>query len=91
MMGGPAAHLLRAKTGTLTQASALSGYVTTRGGVPLVFSMLVNHYRHISEVWAAQDHFAEALARLDLSVPERSAPPALLTPTSPVAEDGGPR
>lgn len=64
MLGGPAAHLVRAKTGTLAKASALSGYVTTTAGVPLVFSMLVNNYRHIAEVWAAQDTLAEAIASL---------------------------
>jgi D-alanyl-D-alanine carboxypeptidase/D-alanyl-D-alanine-endopeptidase (penicillin-binding protein 4) len=85
MLGGPAAHLLRAKTGTLTRASALSGYITTHEGVPLVFSMLVNNYRHIADVWAAQDTFAEALACLKLA-PSSSTGPLPL----PLAEESGP-
>ena len=80
MLGTPAAHRLRAKTGTLMQASALSGYVTSRDGTPLCFSMLVNNYRHIALVWAAQDAFADALAQLNL---QEAAPFTL-----PVAEDG---
>lgn len=66
MLASPASHLVRAKTGTLTQASALSGYVTTRDHHTLAFSFLVNHYRHIHEIWAAQDKFAALLADLNL-------------------------
>jgi serine-type D-Ala-D-Ala carboxypeptidase/endopeptidase (penicillin-binding protein 4) len=33
----------RAKTGSIANMRALSGYVTTRDGEPLVFSMVVNH------------------------------------------------
>ncbi|HJR08698.1 MAG TPA: D-alanyl-D-alanine carboxypeptidase/D-alanyl-D-alanine-endopeptidase [Pyrinomonadaceae bacterium] len=39
-----AAGNLRAKTGTLSNVSGLSGYVTTAAGERLAFSMLVNHY-----------------------------------------------
>jgi D-alanyl-D-alanine carboxypeptidase/D-alanyl-D-alanine-endopeptidase (penicillin-binding protein 4) len=39
-----AAGNLRAKTGTLSNVSGLSGYVTTAAGERLVFSMVVNHY-----------------------------------------------
>lgn len=35
---------LKAKTGTLTNVSALSGYITTRDQEPLVFSMMFNGY-----------------------------------------------
>ena len=35
---------LRAKTGTLTGASCLSGYVHTRDGEPLVFSIMMNNF-----------------------------------------------
>lgn len=35
---------VRAKTGTLTGISALSGYVTTNGGRVIAFSIFANHY-----------------------------------------------
>jgi D-alanyl-D-alanine carboxypeptidase/D-alanyl-D-alanine-endopeptidase (penicillin-binding protein 4) len=40
--GTPAANNLRGKTGTIDQVSALSGYMTTAGGEPIVFSIVVN-------------------------------------------------
>ncbi|MGQ0541959.1 MAG: D-alanyl-D-alanine carboxypeptidase/D-alanyl-D-alanine endopeptidase [Blastocatellia bacterium] len=40
--GTRAAANVRGKTGTITQVSALSGYVTTAGGEELVFSLIVN-------------------------------------------------
>jgi D-alanyl-D-alanine carboxypeptidase/D-alanyl-D-alanine-endopeptidase (penicillin-binding protein 4) len=42
MTGTPAAGNVRAKTGTLRWANAISGYVTTAAGEPLVFSLMVN-------------------------------------------------
>ena len=44
---------LRGKTGTLTNVSALSGYVTVQGGERVVFSMVTNGNR--SSVAAARD------------------------------------
>jgi D-alanyl-D-alanine carboxypeptidase/D-alanyl-D-alanine-endopeptidase (penicillin-binding protein 4) len=40
----PAAGNARAKTGTLANVRALSGYVTTRDGEPLVFSIIANNF-----------------------------------------------
>jgi D-alanyl-D-alanine carboxypeptidase/D-alanyl-D-alanine-endopeptidase (penicillin-binding protein 4) len=44
MRGTPAENNLRAKTGTLSSASSLSGYVTTAGGEKLAFAIMVNNY-----------------------------------------------
>jgi serine-type D-Ala-D-Ala carboxypeptidase/endopeptidase (penicillin-binding protein 4) len=44
MCGTPAAGNVHAKTGTLTGASALSGYVTDADGERLVFSVMENNY-----------------------------------------------
>ncbi len=61
-----AAHLLRAKTGTLSISSALSGYVTARSGETVAFSVLVNDYTSpISEIWHVQDSLGAFLAGLD--------------------------
>jgi serine-type D-Ala-D-Ala carboxypeptidase/endopeptidase (penicillin-binding protein 4) len=44
MAGTAAAGAVRAKTGTLTHVTALSGLVTTRDGERLAFSLLTNNY-----------------------------------------------
>ncbi|HKX62108.1 MAG TPA: D-alanyl-D-alanine carboxypeptidase/D-alanyl-D-alanine-endopeptidase, partial [Verrucomicrobiae bacterium] len=44
MSGTTAAENVRAKTGTLRYVYALSGYVTTAAGEPLVFSLMLNNY-----------------------------------------------
>lgn len=63
----PARENVRAKTGTLSNMSSLSGYVTSENGTPLAFSVLCNH--HLAEgdqVRSAQDIIVNALARLPL-------------------------
>jgi D-alanyl-D-alanine carboxypeptidase/D-alanyl-D-alanine-endopeptidase (penicillin-binding protein 4) len=44
MLNSTAANNARAKTGTLTHVSALSGYVTARNGETLVFSIMTNNH-----------------------------------------------
>lgn len=61
--GNPANGKVRAKTGTLGNVSALSGYVTTATGTPLIFSILCNHYTVQSRnVRQAQDALVALLA-----------------------------
>jgi len=63
----PARGNVRAKTGTLSNVSALSGYVTSSAGTPLAFSLLCNHHHADDDaVRAAQDKIVNALARLPL-------------------------
>ena len=45
MLGTPAEGVVVAKTGTISNARALSGYVTTADGERLVFSMIANNHR----------------------------------------------
>jgi D-alanyl-D-alanine carboxypeptidase/D-alanyl-D-alanine-endopeptidase (penicillin-binding protein 4) len=54
---------VRAKTGTISNTRALSGYVTTQDGELLAFSILANHFRLPSRVVLDQmDLAAERLA-----------------------------
>ena len=63
----PARSSVRAKTGTLSNVSSLSGYVTSERGTPLAFSVFCNH--HLADgddARSAQDVIVNALARLPL-------------------------
>ena len=51
----PAAGRLRAKTGTLRDVSALSGYVTTADGEELAFAVIVNNAASIRRARDVQD------------------------------------
>jgi serine-type D-Ala-D-Ala carboxypeptidase/endopeptidase (penicillin-binding protein 4) len=61
MQGTAATGNVHAKTGSLTGVSALSGYVTTAGGRPLVFSIVLNNYL-ASSVKDIEDTIAVRLA-----------------------------
>lgn len=55
---------LRAKTGTLGGASALSGYVTSASGVPYTFVIMANNYTgSAADVRRVQDQIGAFLAR----------------------------
>jgi PBP4 family serine-type D-alanyl-D-alanine carboxypeptidase len=57
----PMAGNVRAKTGTLSVASSLSGYVTAKSGERIAFSVLMNHSASASEARQAQDAIVAAL------------------------------
>ncbi len=58
-----AINRLRAKTGSLTGVSALSGYVTTHDDRVLAFSIMMNGYSgRARSMWKVQDQIGAALA-----------------------------
>ncbi|MEN2767002.1 D-alanyl-D-alanine carboxypeptidase/D-alanyl-D-alanine endopeptidase [Ornithinibacillus xuwenensis] len=63
MNDGPAANNVKAKTGSLTGVSTLSGYVTTKDGQKLTFSIMINNYLGASvSIREIEDAIATALA-----------------------------
>ncbi len=67
MTGTPAEGNLRAKTGYIDRARALSGYVNTADGRRLIFSMICNNWSvQTSEVEEVQDLLSVALASMRL-------------------------
>jgi D-alanyl-D-alanine carboxypeptidase len=62
MLGTPAQDNVHAKTGTLANVSALSGYVTSGCGEPLVFSVLINDF-HGPPPKQVEDRLAAVLAQ----------------------------
>lgn len=63
--GTAAANNVRAKTGTIDQVSALSGYVTTASGERLVFSTIVNDVTDGKTRSAVIDEIVVALANFN--------------------------
>ena len=51
---------VKAKTGTLTAVSALSGYATTKDGKPMIFSIIINN--DLDSVTPIEDAIATAIA-----------------------------
>ncbi len=84
MCGTPAAGNVRAKTGTLTGASALSGYVRDKDGRELVFSVILNNHLAPS-VKALEDAIVVTLA----SSTRDRAVPVMPRATRAVTERGG--
>jgi D-alanyl-D-alanine carboxypeptidase/D-alanyl-D-alanine-endopeptidase (penicillin-binding protein 4) len=68
MTNTAASGRLRAKTGTLTGVSALSGYITTEDGEQLVFALVVNRAGSVLRAREVQDSIGARLARLRRSV-----------------------
>jgi D-alanyl-D-alanine carboxypeptidase/D-alanyl-D-alanine-endopeptidase (penicillin-binding protein 4) len=63
----PAHANVRAKTGTLSNTSALSGYVSSEAGTPIAFSLFCNHHMADGDqVRSAQDVIVNTIARLPL-------------------------
>ena len=63
LKGTPAENNLRAKTGSLSSAASLAGYVTTAAGEKLAFSIMVNNYpRDVDPRAACIDPIAVLLA-----------------------------
>jgi D-alanyl-D-alanine carboxypeptidase/D-alanyl-D-alanine-endopeptidase (penicillin-binding protein 4) len=59
---------VRAKTGTLAGACALSGYVYTRDGEPIAFSILMQNYPRGTRTYrAVQDQIVNVLSRMTRS------------------------
>ncbi|MBI4542253.1 MAG: D-alanyl-D-alanine carboxypeptidase/D-alanyl-D-alanine-endopeptidase [Gemmatimonadetes bacterium] len=65
MAGTPATGRLRAKTGTLREVSALTGYVTAAGGEELAFSLIVNDAPSIALAREVQDSIGVLLSLFD--------------------------
>ncbi|TDC27090.1 D-alanyl-D-alanine carboxypeptidase/D-alanyl-D-alanine-endopeptidase, partial [Micromonospora sp. 15K316] len=88
MQGTPAAGNVHAKTGSLTGASGLSGYVTDADGRVLAFSILLNNYL-ASSVKGLEDQIAVALAGHSEKSVDRARVAPSATPEAPQVPEGG--
>jgi D-alanyl-D-alanine carboxypeptidase/D-alanyl-D-alanine-endopeptidase (penicillin-binding protein 4) len=70
MQGTPAAGNLHAKTGSLTGVSALSGYITSADGQPLVFALISNNL--LGPAKPIEDAIAIRLAKYRADEPTRT-------------------
>ncbi|WP_405058055.1 D-alanyl-D-alanine carboxypeptidase/D-alanyl-D-alanine-endopeptidase [Kribbella sp. NBC_01505] len=85
MRNTPAANNLHGKTGSLTGATALSGYVTDKDGRKLVFSMLSNNY--ITSPRPVEDQVGALLASWsDQTPPAAAVAPDNKRSTQPASE-----
>jgi len=65
MRGTIAQNNVHAKTGFVSRVSSLSGFVNTKSGEPIVFSIMMNHHLCPSSVaMGVQDKICEALAEM---------------------------
>ncbi|CAH0279708.1 D-alanyl-D-alanine carboxypeptidase DacC [Peribacillus sp. Bi96] len=62
MKGTDAAGNVRAKTGTISGTSSLSGYVTTKRGEKVIFSIILNNFVEEKGITAIQDKIVVMLA-----------------------------
>jgi serine-type D-Ala-D-Ala carboxypeptidase/endopeptidase (penicillin-binding protein 4) len=75
LKGTPAENNLRAKTGSLSSAASLAGYVTTAAGEKLAFSIMVNNYpREVDPRAACIDPIAVLLASFNGKPESKDAP-----------------
>ncbi len=65
MGGTPAAGNLRAKTGTITRVSALSGYVTSASGETIAFSIIGNNLGSVAQGKHIENTIGAQLAAFD--------------------------
>lgn len=86
MRGSAAAGRCRAKTGTLSNVSALAGYCTTRSNTTLAFAFLMNR-ANVYTARVVQDRMAAALAAYRGRSPART--PAPTPEPEPVDEPSG--
>jgi serine-type D-Ala-D-Ala carboxypeptidase/endopeptidase (penicillin-binding protein 4) len=69
MGGTPAEGNLRAKTGTINNVSALSGYVTARNGETIAFSIIANNVASVANAKYVENLIGARLAAFDRTAP----------------------